>query len=251
MAEELESRPGLGLLGSVDGKKAFIGSPRLVDLIGADCPEVLVQANTKAHEQGLSAVFLGWDGTVKALISLGDRLRPGAADLVAQLKGQGLQTWLVTGDSEEAAQRTAEALGVDGHRGNVLPVEKVSFIEGLIVEGARVAMVGDGINDAPSLVTADLGIAVLTALEPARKAADVALLGDLPRSLPAFLHLSQRTIRTMHRSLGFAVLYNMTAVPLAVAGVITPLIAVTAMMASSLAVVLNSMLLLRDADEAR
>jgi len=181
-----------------------------------------------------------------AAIALADQVKPGAADAVATLRSQGTQVVLLTGDNERAAQAVADAVGIDRVIAGVLPGGKLEVIESLKSEpGARVAMVGDGVNDAPALAAADLGIALGTGADVAREASDVTIVRGDPRSVPAAIRLSRRTFGVLRGNLFWAFAYNVAAIPLAAFGVLNPMIASAAMGASSLFVVGNSLRLRR------
>ena len=174
-------------------------------------------------------------------IALADQVKPGAADAVSTLRSQGTQVVLLTGDNERAAKAVADAVGIDRVIAGVLPGGKLEVINKLRADGARVAMVGDGVNDAPALAAADLGIALGTGADVAREASDVTIVRGDPRSVPAAIRLSRRTFGVLRGNLFWAFAYNVAAIPLAAFGVLNPMIASAAMGASSLFVVGNSL----------
>ncbi|MHC5038477.1 MAG: heavy metal translocating P-type ATPase [Planctomycetota bacterium] len=244
-AAEVEEIEGFGVRGRVEGGSGFVGNRALVDRAGARCPEAFESRAKALSEQGLTAVFAGWGGEVRAVLALGDRVRPDMKELVTFLKGKKVRTELVSGDDPATTASLAEVLDVDGFLGRALPADKVELVKARQGEGLCVAMVGDGINDAPALAASDVGFAMGTAMDVARKASDVTLLGEGGTQIRRFLSLSAFTMRTVRTNLVLALLYNGVAVPLAVSGLITPLIAVTAMVVSSLTVVFNSSRILR------
>ena len=176
-----------------------------------------------------------------AAIALADQLKPGAADAVRTLRSQGTEVVLLTGDNERAARAVAAQVGIDRVVAGVLPGGKLDLINELRAGGARVAMVGDGVNDAPALAAADLGLALGTGADVAREASDVTIVRGDPRAVPAAIQLSRRTFGVLRGNLFWAFAYNVAAIPLAAFGVLNPMIASAAMGASSLFVVANSL----------
>jgi Cu+-exporting ATPase len=190
-------------------------------------------------------VYVAVDGRVVGWFSVADRLRASAAGAIETLHRQKLRTILLTGDSDVVARSVAGSLGIDDVRAGVLPADKAAVIERLRADGHRVAMVGDGINDAAALATADLGLAVVTGTDIALKSADIILVREDLQVIPDAIALARRTRQTIHRNLIWAFGYNLAAVPIAAAGLLNPLIAAAAMSLSSLFVTYNS-LRLRD-----
>ncbi|TDW76543.1 Cu+-exporting ATPase [Kribbella pratensis] len=235
---DFEVRPGQGAVGVVDGHRVVVGNLALLESEGITAPD--------AEERGAgSIVYVGVDGRAAGWFTLADRLRGSARAAVEALHGQGLRTVLLTGDSESVARAVAVELGIDDVRAGVLPADKAAVIERLRADGHRVAMVGDGINDAAALATADLGLAVVTGTDIALKSADIVLVREDLRVIPDAITLARRTRQTIHRNLIWAFGYNVAAVPIAAAGLLNPLIAAAAMSLSSLFVTYNS-LRLRD-----
>ena len=185
--------------------------------------------------------MVGVDGAVAGALAVADAVRPGAADAVAQLRAMGLRTVLLTGDAPAAAHHVAAAVGIDEVHAGALPGRKVEVVRGLRERGHTVVMVGDGINDAAALATADLGIALGSGTDIAVRSADLVLVRDDLAVLPTAVRLAARTIRTVRANLAWALGYNLAAVPLAVAGVVNPLLAGAAMALSSLLVVTHSL----------
>jgi Cu+-exporting ATPase len=218
--ERFESRPGAGVSGRVEG--------RLVDV---------------GREDG--AIAVSWDGVRRATLVVEDTVKPTSHEAVAALKSLGLSPVLLTGDVEPAARRVAAEVGIERVRAEVLPAEKAAEIRRLQDEGEVVAMVGDGVNDAPALAQADLGIALGTGTDVAIEASDLTLVsGDLRAAADA-VRLARRVLATIKGNLFWAFAYNVAAVPLAVAGLLDPMVAAGAMAFSSLFVVLNSLRLRR------
>jgi Cu+-exporting ATPase len=192
-------------------------------------PEALDAARQAAEREGRTAVLAAWDGEVRALLVVADTVKPTSAEAVASLKALGLRPLLLTGDNEATARAVAAAVGIDEVIAEVLPSEKAAVVRRLQGEGRVVAMVGDGVNDAPALAQADLGLAIGTGTDVAIEASDLTLVsGDL-RAAGDAIRLSRRTLRTIQQNLGWAFGYNLAALPLAAAGFLNPLIAGAAM----------------------
>ena len=205
----------------------------------------LEQHGKLMQSKGMTVVFFGWNDNAHGLLVLGDSLKEGALRTVQQLEKRGVRVWLVSGDAEATTRSVASELGIHDVFGKMLPQGKVDLIKTLQKEGRRVGMVGDGINDAAALAQADVGIAIGTLMNITQEASDMTLLtNDLTRVIEAF-NLSTLTMRTVKQNLLFALVYNGLGIPLAVAGVLNPVIAVFAMLASSLSVIGNSLRILK------
>lgn len=238
---DFENLPGTGAVGTVDGIEVRVGKPALFDHI----PEAVNRAAAEVEAMGRVAVMVGRDSVAEAVITVDDRLRSSAPPAVAALKSLGLDTVLLTGDHPRRAQAAGDELGIDRVMAGVGPDGKADEIARLQVEGRRVAMVGDGINDAPALSQADIGIAIGTGADVAAEAADITIMSlDLSVVADA-IALSRRTMNTIRGNLFWAFVYNTAAIPLAVAGVLEPIFAAAAMVGSSLFVVTNSLRLRR------
>jgi Cu+-exporting ATPase len=233
---------GDGVTGTVEGHAAAVGRRDWVEArLGATTPDTLAAAALAAEEKGQTAVFAGWDGQVRGLLVVADTLKPSSARAVADLRGMGLRTVLLTGDNERAARAVADAAGVDEVIAGLLPSGKVDAIKRLQDEGRVVAMAGDGVNDAAALAQADLGLAMGTGTDAAIQASDLTLVsGDL-RGAPAAIQLSRATLRIIRGNLFWAFAYNMVAIPLAATGNLNPMVAAAAMAFSSVFVVTNSL----------
>ncbi|MGC5400648.1 heavy metal translocating P-type ATPase [Streptomyces sp. DT20] len=239
--ENFSNIPGLGVQGVVEGYKVLVGRPRLLTEAGIDLPDVLIAALTEAAAQGRTAVAVAWDGEARGVLEVADAVKESSAAAVADLRTLGLTPILLTGDNRAVAESVARAVGIDEVRAEVLPEEKAHVIEGLQAEGRAVAMVGDGVNDAAALATADLGLAMGTGTDAAIEASDLTLVrGDLKVAADA-IRLSRRTLATIRGNLFWAFGYNVAALPLAAFGLLNPMIAGAAMAFSSVFVVTNSL----------
>jgi P-type E1-E2 ATPase len=194
------------------------------------------------HERAGRTVFLGgWDGEARGILAVADMVRDQARPALERLGIMGIETAMVTGDNRQTAERIGASLGLDDIRSEVLPGEKARVVEAMQRDGRTVAFVGDGINDAPALTQADIGMAVGSGTEIAVEAGDVVLLNGDPRLVPVAIDLATRTLRTIKQNLFWAFAYNTAAIPLAVFGLLDPMIAAAAMAFSSISVVLNAL----------
>ncbi|WP_183345460.1 heavy metal translocating P-type ATPase [Conexibacter arvalis] len=245
--ESFANREGLGVEGVVDGHAALVGRPALAREWSLTVPPALDAAREAAEAQGRTAVVAAWDGAVRALLVVADTVKPTSAEAIASLKALGLRSVLLTGDNAATARAVGAEVGIapDDVIAEVLPSEKAAVVARLQGEGRVVAMVGDGVNDAPALAQADLGLAIGTGTDVAIEASDLTLVsGDLRAAADA-IRLSRATLRTIKQNLGWAFGYNVAALPLAAAGLLNPLIAGAAMAFSSVSVVANALRLRR------
>nr|WP_229866250.1 heavy metal translocating P-type ATPase [Streptomyces spinoverrucosus] len=233
--ERFENVPGRGVRGRVAGHEVAVG--RLFE----ELPEDLARARDKAESSGRTAVVVGWDGVARGVIAVADAVKETSAQAVRELRALGLTPVLLTGDNRRVAEAVAETVGIDQVIAEVLPEDKVEVVRRLQAEGRTVAMVGDGVNDAAALATADLGLAMGTGTDAAIEAGDLTLVrGDLRVAADA-IRLSRRTLGTIKGNLVWAFGYNVAALPLAAAGLLNPMIAGAAMALSSVFVVTNSL----------
>ncbi|MCW1094100.1 heavy metal translocating P-type ATPase [Streptomyces sp. RS2] len=233
--EGFENVPGRGVRGRVAGREVAVG--RLFDAV----PPEVSRAVDEAEQRGRTAVLVGWDGEAHGVVAVADAVRETSAEAVAGLRRLGLTPVLLTGDNRRVAESVAAAVGIDEVIAEVLPEDKVAVVERLRAEGRTVAMVGDGVNDAAALATADLGLAMGTGTDAAIEAGDLTLVrGDLRVAADA-IRLSRRTLATIKGNLVWAFGYNVAALPLAAAGLLNPMIAGAAMAFSSVFVVTNSL----------
>ncbi len=236
---------GHGVRADVDGATVWVGRRKLVAEAGMVLPEALDDAAERLEGEGKTAVFAGWDGEVRGVLAVADTLKDEASAAVARLHAMGLKVAMITGDNARTADAIAARVGIDRVLAEVLPADKVGEVKRLQGEGQVVAMVGDGVNDAPALVQADLGIAIGTGTDVAIESSDLTLMrGDLDGVATA-IDLSRRTYRTILQNLGWAFGYNTAAIPLAALGLLNPVIAGAAMAFSSVSVVANSLRLRR------
>ena len=245
--DEFQASVGHGVTASVGGQQVSIGSARHLEDSGIGVERLEGDAE-RLEEEGKTAVYVAVDGTAAGVIAIADTLRPEAPDAVAELKRLGLEVAMVTGDNRRTAEAIARQAGIDRVLAQVLPDRKASEVQRLQSEGRRVAMVGDGINDAPALAQADVGVAIGTGTDIAMEASDLTLIsGDL-RGVAAALSLSRQTMRNIKQNLVGAFAYNVTLIPVA-AGVLypvwgvllDPILAAAAMAASSVTVVGNAL----------
>ncbi|MFJ3770392.1 heavy metal translocating P-type ATPase [Streptomyces sp. NPDC090075] len=240
--EHFENVPGRGVRGRVAGREVTVG--RLLAETGAEAPEVpeeLARARSRAEREGRTAVLVGWDGEVRGVLGVADTVKETSAEAVRDLRALGLTPVLLTGDNRAVAEAVARTVGIDEVIAEVLPEDKVAVVRRLQGEGRTVAMVGDGVNDAAALATADLGLAMGTGTDAAIEAGDLTLVrGDLRVAADA-IRLSRRTLATIKGNLVWAFGYNVAALPLAAAGLLNPMIAGAAMAFSSVFVVTNSL----------
>ncbi len=239
--------PGAGAAGRVS-----IGGQSPVVLIGS--PAAVAHSSTEFHSEiksgiergqaaGLTLAVLAWDGVALAVFAVGDQLKSDAAETVVALRGMGITPWLVTGDSSEVAASVATTVGIDAAHvvSHALPETKLEIVERMKSEGHTVLMIGDGINDAAALTAADLSMAMGTGTDTAINSADITLMNTGLGSVISALKLSKKTLKIIRLNMGWALIYNVIGIPIAAAGLLSPLYAAAAMAASSVLVVTNSL----------
>ena len=232
--------PGLGAGGNVEGAHVLVGSASFLHRRGVHVGVELEAARAAAEAAGESAVLVARDGRAVGMLAVADGVKPSAGPAVESLRRMGLRCILLTGDAEATARAVARQVGIDEVRASALPTDKVAVVRELQGEGCHVAVVGDGVNDAPALATADLALAMGSGTDVAIAAADLVLVRDDLRVVPVALGLARRTLSTIRGNLIWAFGYNVAAIPLAMSGHLDPLIAGAAMVASSAFVVWNS-----------
>ncbi len=238
---DFSAHAGLGVQGVVDGHAVVAGRAAFLADWAMHLPPQLVAAREEAEARGRTAIAVGWDGEARALLVVADTPKPTSAEGVRRLRELGLRPLLLTGDSRATAAAVAAELGIDEVVAEVLPAEKVAVVERLQAQGRVVAMVGDGVNDAPALAQADLGLAIGTGTDVAIEASDITLVSGDPRAVADAIRLSRRTLGTIKANLFWAFAYNVAALPLAAAGLLNPMIAGATMALSSIFVVSNSL----------
>jgi heavy metal translocating P-type ATPase len=237
-AEDVQDM-GQGIEGRVDGLAVRIGSPAWAG------PQNSGLEGHEGDNAAASRVFMRIEGQIAAIFIFGDRIRPTAVDSLKALRQMGKNLAMISGDEPRAVKFVADALGIQNYRGGLTPTEKAAFIGGLCQSGEITAMVGDGVNDAPAMAGADLAIAVHSGYPLGRETAGIVLMRSDPAQLPELLVLARRVNRIINQNLYWALIYNLISLPVAVSGLLNPLVAVTAMLLSSLSVVGNTLRLTR------
>lgn len=239
-SEDFSAVPGQGVRANVEGKQVLVGSSRLMADSGIDVSSASGQLS-ELENQGKTAMIVAAGQQVVGLLAVADTVKETSAAAIRALKNLGIQVYMLTGDNERTARAIAAQVGIDEVIAGVLPERKADEIQRLRSKGRNVAMVGDGINDAPALVEADVGIAIGTGTDVAMEAADITLIsGDL-RGIPAAIRLSRHTMRVVKQNLFWAFAYNTVGIPLAALGYLSPILAGAAMAMSSVSVVTNSL----------
>ena len=239
--------PGAGAAGrvSIGGQSpvVLIGSPAAVAHSSTEFHSEIKSAIERGQAAGLTLAVLAWDGVAVAVFAVGDQLKSDAAETVAALRGMGITPWLVTGDSSEVAASVATTVGIDAAHvvSHALPETKLEIVERMKSEGHTVLMIGDGINDAAALTAADLSMAMGTGTDTAINSADITLMNTGLGSVISALKLSKKTLKIIRLNMGWALIYNVIGIPIAAAGLLSPLYAAAAMAASSVLVVTNSL----------
>ncbi|MGJ6979731.1 heavy metal translocating P-type ATPase [Aestuariimicrobium soli] len=242
---DFANQPGRGLVGTLDGVVHLVGNRRLLDDHQIVVPADLEAAANAASGRGETLVFVAAGAKALGVIGVADTVKPTSAEGIRQLKALGLTPVMVTGDHEAAARAVADELGITEVRASVLPAHKVDIVRELQASGRRVAMVGDGVNDAAALTQADLGMAMGSGTDAAIAASDITLMRPDMLLAADAVRLSRATLRTITINLFWAFFYNVAALPVAALGLLNPMIASAAMAFSSVFVVLNSLLLRR------
>jgi Cu2+-exporting ATPase/Cu+-exporting ATPase len=249
--KDFKTLDGLGVMGTVGKQELLVGNRRLMEFREMEFPVGLEPRAESLEARGNTIVFFGWEGRVRGFLTFGDLLKEGAREALAGLQEKGYQTWMVSGDSAETTGAIARILGIRTFIGQALPADKVGIIKELQHKGHRVGMIGDGLNDAAALAQADVGIALGAGAGVLPQSSDITLLSDDPLKIREVMDLSSLSLRIIRQNLLFAFFYNILAIPLAVSGILNPLLAALAMVASSLTVVGNTMRIYRDAADKR
>ncbi len=248
--EDFASMAGHGVRAAVNGAVVHVGSRRLMNEAGLELAADLESVAEGLESDGKTAIFAGWDGRVRGLLAVADTAKEDAAAAVAELGAMGIEVAMITGDNRRTAARVASEMGIARVLSEVLPADKVEEVRRLQSAGRVVAMVGDGVNDAPALVQADLGIAIGTGTDVAIESSDITLLSADLNGVATAIRLSRRTFATIVQNLGWAFVYNVALIPMAALGLLNPIIAGAAMAFSSVSVVTNSLRLYRFAPPA-
>ena len=241
----LTAMPGQGVIGTVDGVEVTVGKVKLLADRGLVVSGSLLDQVAAWEEQGKTAFIAGWGGEARGALAVGDEIRETAPTAVQELKRLGVEVAMITGDNRRTAATVAGRLGIEVVEAEVLPGEKADWIVRRQAQGKKVAFVGDGVNDAPALTSADLGVAMGTGTDVAVEAGSVVLMSGNPSLVPAAMRLARRTLRIIKQNLFWAFFYNVAAIPLAATGRLNPMIAAGAMAISSVSVVSNSLRLRR------
>ena len=238
--ETFEAIPGRGITVTIDGADILVGSPRFISERDIDISPLAADIS-RSQKQGRTVVLLAIDGALAGAIAIGDTVKPSSKAAIDALQERGLDVALITGDNQQTADAIAREVGIKRVLAEVLPGDKASAVSQLQNEGALVAMVGDGINDAPALAQADVGFAIGSGTDIAIEAGDITLVGGDLGALAAALDLSKATLRTIHQNLFWAFIYNIVLIPVAMLGGLLPMFAAGAMAFSSVFVVTNSL----------
>ncbi len=236
--------PGYGIEAEVEGKTLLVGTRRLMEKHGVEASHAYALMS-RLEESGKTAMLAAIDNRYAGLVAVADTIKETSKEAVQRLKDMGIEVIMITGDNERTAKAIAAEVGIDHVRAEVLPEGKAEEVKKLQAQGKKVAMVGDGINDAPALATADIGMAIGTGTDVAMEAADVTLMrGDLS-SIPDAIYMSRKTMGNIKQNLFWALGYNTLGIPVAALGLLAPWIAGAAMALSSVSVVLNALRLQR------
>jgi Cu+-exporting ATPase len=247
-ASDAKALPGRGAQAAVDGMTVYLGSTRLMrelGVLGAGMEEMGALHEHAGRTVSWLAIKTGDVTETAGLIAFGDTVKTSAKDAVAALMQAGIKPVLLTGDNAGSAKAVASALGIAEYHAEALPADKARIVSGLKASGQTVAMVGDGINDAPALAAADVGIAMSTGTDVAMHAAGITLMRGDPLLVPEAIDISRKTYRKIRQNLGWAFVYNIVGIPLAAFGYLNPVIAGAAMALSSVSVISSALLLRR------
>lgn len=244
---DLKAIPGYGITANINGNSVCIGTKKLMDKNHIDIKKSAnLYKNAKSFEEkGKTTIYIAKDNELIGVVAITDTVRENANEVIAELKKSGIETWMITGDNDRAAKAIAAEVGIENVLSEVLPADKAKKIQELKEQGKKVGMVGDGINDAPALTTADVGFAMATGTDIAMEAADITLMKSDLKGVLDSIKLSKATIRNIKQNLFWALIYNTIGIPLAAAGFLSPILAGAAMSLSSVSVVCNALRLKR------
>ncbi|CAM4053710.1 heavy metal translocating P-type ATPase [Mesobacillus thioparans] len=242
--DEFSAIPGHGIKAVIQGEKVLIGTRKLMSQTGVVFDRYEDQLE-KLETEGKTAMMIAIENKVNGIVAVADTVKETAKTAIEELKSMGIEVYMLTGDNKRTARAIASQVGVDNVIAEVLPEEKANHVKELQIKGMKVAMVGDGINDAPALALADIGIAIGTGTDVAIEAADVTILGGELTLIPKAISLSKKTMQNIRQNLFWALAYNSAGIPIAAMGLLAPWVAGAAMAFSSLSVVTNSLRLKR------
>jgi Cu+-exporting ATPase len=243
--ESFEALPGRGLVARVDGHDLLIGNLALLEERTIATSAYAKHMAEQFAGEGKTPIYVASDGILHGVLAIADPPRPGSRDAIEALRQMGFETWMLSGDNQQTAEAVARQVGIQKVIAQVLPAQKVAVVKEAQASGRKVAMVGDGINDAPALAQADLGIAMGAGTDVALEASDLTLMRSDLRDVVVALQLARRTLKTIRQNLFLAFVYNSVAIPLASLNLLNPMIASAAMALSSVSVVTNSLRLRR------
>lgn len=238
--KDFEILPGKGLKAKVNDTMVYVGTRKLVREIGLD-PAAIEEKMAQLEAQGKTVVLVATPDKLLGILAVADTVKADSKEAIAKLKEMGIKVVMITGDNQRTAKSIAQEVGVDEVRAEVMPEDKAKEVESLKTQGYTVAMVGDGINDAPALATADVGMAIGTGTDIAIEAADVTLIGGSLKGVADAIYISKQTLKNIKQNLFASLFYNSISIPVAMAGLLAPWIAGAAMAMSSVSVVLNSL----------
>lgn len=239
-ASRFKAVPGYGIVANLDDKEILIGTRKLMNRNHVEIESAEVEMD-RLENEGKTSMLVAIDGGYAGIVAVADTIKETSEEAVKRLKEMGIRVVMITGDNQRTAQAIAKKVGIDEVLAEILPKGKAEAVKNLQAQGAKVAMVGDGINDAPALATADIGMAMGTGTDIAMETADVTLMrGDL-NSIPDAILMSKKTMSNIKQNLFWALAYNSLGIPVAAIGLLAPWIAGTAMALSSVSVVLNAL----------
>lgn len=242
--DEFSAIPGHGIAATINGEKVFVGTRKLMSREGIEYSSYEDRLE-KMETEGKTAMMIAIDNKVNGIVAVADTVKETAKTAIEELKSMGIEVYMLTGDNSRTAKAIAAQVGVENVIAEVLPEEKANHVKELQLKGKKVAMVGDGINDAPALALADIGIAIGTGTDVAIEAADVTILGGELTLIPKAILLSKKTMKNIRQNLFWALAYNSAGIPIAAMGLLAPWVAGAAMAFSSVSVVTNSLRLKR------